>query len=121
VARRDARIDRVVDALSPLGPVDARAMFGGVGVFVEGAMVGLVADGVLHLKADDSNRAAFARAGLPAFTYQGARGTVRLSFHRAPEPIDDWDVLGPFARGALAAARRARDARARRASHRGPG
>jgi TfoX/Sxy family transcriptional regulator of competence genes len=77
-------------------------------------MVGLVTRGVLYLKTDAANRDPFAKAGLEPFTYEGARGTVTTSYHRAPEPIDDWAVLGPFAEGALAAARRARDARARR-------
>ncbi len=76
MARRDARIDRIEDALGALGPIEARAMFGGFGIYIDGAMLGLVADGVLYLKVDDVNRADFARAGLEAFSHQGPRGVV---------------------------------------------
>lgn len=113
MAPRDERIDRIEDALGPLGPVECRAMFGGFGVFLDGAMLGLVAGGVLHLKVDGANLGDFRDAGLEPFVYEGARGPVTMSFHRAPEPIDDWDLLEPWARGALAAAVRARDARRR--------
>lgn len=102
-----SRSDEIRDALSALGPVDARPMFGGHGLYVDGAMVALVADGSVYLKTDGENRAAFVDAGLAPFTYTSSRGPVTTSYHRAPEPLDDWDVLGPLATGALAAARRA--------------
>jgi DNA transformation protein and related proteins len=114
MARSDARIDAVEDALSPLGPVECRAMFGGFGAFLEGAMLGVVADGVLYLKVDGHNVADFEAAGLPPFVLETRRGTTEMSFRRAPEPIGDWDALAPWARGAYAAACRARDARAGR-------
>lgn len=37
-----------------------------------------------------------------------------MSYFRAPEPIDDWEGLAPWAEAAHAAARRAALARARR-------
>ena len=103
----DARIDAIRDALSPLGPVDARPMFGGHGLYVDGAMVAIVTGGSVYLKTDEENRAAFVDAGREPFTYESARGRVTTSFHQAPEPLDDWDVLGALATGSLAAARRA--------------
>lgn len=111
MARRDERIDAIEEALDPLGPVECRAMFGAFGAFLDGAMLGLVAGGVLYLKVDGANAAAFEDAGLEPFVIEGPRGRTEMSFRRAPEPIDDWDALGPWARGALAAAERARDAR----------
>ena len=89
MASRDARIDAVEDALSPLGPVECRAMFGGFGAFLEGAMLGVVADGVLYLKVDGHNVADFEAAGLPPFVLETRRGTTEMSFRRAPEPIGD--------------------------------
>lgn len=82
-------------------------MFGGHGVFLDGVMFGLVADGDLYLKVDDANREDFARAGLGPFVYGGKDRPTTMSYHRAPEPIEDWRILEPWARGALAAARRA--------------
>ncbi|MCU0306519.1 MAG: TfoX/Sxy family protein [Thermoleophilia bacterium] len=112
---RDPAADRAEDALAPLGPVHARAMFGGHGVFVDDAMVGLLADGVLYLKVDDRTRPRFEAAGLEAFVFAGGRtGPMRMSFHRAPEPLEDWESLRPWAEAALEAASRAREARRRR-------
>ena len=34
----------VVDLMQSIGPVNAKAMFGGYGIFLEGLMFGLVAD-----------------------------------------------------------------------------
>lgn len=112
-ARRAAAV-RAVDALRPLGPVTARAMFGGHGVFLEGAMVGLVAGGALYLKVDAANRELFEGAGLEPFRYDAGGRIHTMSYHRAPEPTDRWDVLGPFAESAHAAALRALAARAPR-------
>ncbi|MSO66179.1 MAG: TfoX family protein [Alphaproteobacteria bacterium] len=54
--------DHVLDLLEPLG-VTARAMFGGVGFFVERAMFALIADDRFYLKVDDSNRGDYEAAG----------------------------------------------------------
>ncbi len=94
-------------------------MFGGFGAFLDGAMLGVVSDGVLFLKVDGHNVGAFDEAGLEPFVIESRRGRTEMSFRRAPEPLDDWDAFGPWARGALAAAERARDARRPRGSRRG--
>jgi len=110
--QRTAAARRALDALAPLGPVEARAMFGGHGVYLEGAMLALVAGGEVYLKVDDVNRQLFVAAGLPPFVHVARGREITMSFHRAPEPLDDWDSLEPFAESALAAARRALAARA---------
>lgn len=89
-------------------------MFGGHGVFLDGAMVGVVIRGDLYLKTDEVNRARFTHAGLPPFVHHaGGRENV-TSLYRAPEPVDDWDALAPYAESALDAARRALARRGRR-------
>ena len=57
-------VTHVVDMLEPLGPVSARRMFGGYGIFLDGMMFALVADDTLYLKVDDESRSEFAAAGL---------------------------------------------------------
>lgn len=59
--------DHICDLLSPLGPVTARAMFGGFGVYLDGLMFGLIAWDTLFLKADDRNRPMFEEAGAGPF------------------------------------------------------
>ena len=107
-------VDRAVDALSHLGPAQARAMFGGWGLYVDGVMVGLVAGGALYLKVDPECEDDFAAAGLERFTYTRRGRTVAMSYRRAPEPLEDRDALGPLAELAHAAARRAAARRASR-------
>lgn len=56
--------DEVVARLAPLGDVSWRKMFGGAAIFADGSMFALVdSDARLHLKANDSNRSRFERAG----------------------------------------------------------
>ena len=110
----DTILERALDALPPLGPTAARAMFGGFGIYIDDAMLGLIADDVLYLKVDDACRGMFEGAGLAPFVYDGKGRPVTMSFHRAPEPLEDWDTLEPFARAALDASRAAAAARGRR-------
>ncbi len=104
----DGFIEFLNDALSGLGPVSVRRMFGGAGVYVDGVMFGLVADDTLYLKADDATRRAFEIEGQGPFVY-GSRGrATTMSYWRAPERLlDDPDEMAAWARTALGVARRA--------------
>ena len=42
-------LDYLLDLLAPLGPVQAKRMFGGTGLFFDGTMFGLIVDDVLYL------------------------------------------------------------------------
>ena len=109
----DARpVDRAVPRLEALGPVDSWGMFGGWGLYIDGAMLAIVANDEVYLKVDEQTKQAFVDASLGPFTYEGKGRPMTMSFHRAPEPLEDWDALEPFARMALDAAARARGARA---------
>jgi DNA transformation protein len=101
----------VVESLRALGPVGARRMFGGHGIFMNGLMFGLIADDQLYLKVDDGNRAAYEAESLQPFTYSGKGKPVQMSYREAPsEGFDDPEILCDWAREAYAAALRA-DAR----------
>jgi DNA transformation protein and related proteins len=100
--------DRIVEMFVAFGPVVARRMFGGIGIYAGGTMFALVADGLLYLKADRETVAAFEAEGQGPFTY-AAKGRKRasMSYWRAPDRLyDDPDDLAVWARDALAAARR---------------
>ncbi len=64
----DSFVERIVASLLPLGPVHARRMFGGWGMFHEGTMFAIVASGRLYLKVDGETEARFTAAGLAPFT-----------------------------------------------------
>jgi len=106
------------DLFAPVGPIATRRMFGGIGVYSDGAMFALMADDVLYMKADDETRAAFETAGSHPFTYEGKGRPVRTSYWRLPDSaLDDPDELKAWADLALAAAQRGR--RPERARSRG--
>lgn len=66
---RDPYFDFVEELLAPFGPVAIRKMFGGAGVYHEGVMFALIADGELHLKTDGALREALESAGGRAFIW----------------------------------------------------
>jgi len=83
-------------------------MFGGHGVFLDGVMFGLIAADELYLKVDDANRGMFADAGLEAFVYFSDGRSITMSYHRAPDVLEDWERLEPWVVSAIHASRRAR-------------
>ena len=85
----------------------AKRMFGGYGIFLDGRMFALVADGELYLKADAGNVAAFEERNLPAFTFESSRGTAKMSYRLAPpEFVESPDRHLQWARDAVAASQR---------------
>jgi DNA transformation protein len=99
----------VVESLQPLGPVSARRMFGGHGIYLHGTMFALIADDQLYFKVDDGNRQAYEAASLPYFTYTDKGKPIRMPYREAPsEGFDDPDILCAWAHEAYAAALRTR-------------
>ena len=99
--------DDIVELFSDFGPVTVRRMFGGAGIYADGTMLGLVADGVIYLKAGDSNVAMFEREQLAPFTFSKRTGEhVVTSYRRMPDRLyDDPEELAAWAGTALTAAR----------------
>ncbi|MEK7453224.1 MAG: TfoX/Sxy family protein [Patescibacteria group bacterium] len=71
----------VEELLSPLGGVTARAMFGGFGIYKDGAIVGIVVDDELYLKVDETNKAEYEKMGSKPFSYKKNDGkNVAMSY-----------------------------------------
>ena len=97
----------IVDLLDSFGPCEARRMFGGFGIFHQGLMFALIADGNLYLKADDETRELFAAEGCEAFSYYKKEKEYRLSYYLAPEAFfEDPDACLRWVRLAFDAALR---------------
>ena len=107
--------DYLQEVFAQFGPVQARRMFGGYGLYHEGVMLGLVADDTLYLKADASTREHFLSHGLGAFEYEKNGKTVTMSYYLAPEEIlEDPDMAREWAQQAFAIALKAQATRNRR-------
>ena len=110
-------VNHVVDLLQSLGPVTARRMFGGHGVFLDGLMFALIANNELYFKADEESRAQFTEQGLRPFSYNKQGKVMSLSYYQAPEEtledmleMANWGNLG-FACALRAAAAKTSKAR----------
>ena len=89
MAQMDSFVEYALELLEPLGPVQARAMFGGWGLYFGGVMFGLIVEGSLFLKVDDVTRPAFEAAGCEPFVYQGARKPTAMSYWTPPADAQD--------------------------------
>ncbi len=98
----------VVELMQAMGPVRAKKMFGGYGVFLEELMFGLIADSVLYLKADKQTINEFTERSLHAFTYIRKGKEFKMSYFQAPEDaLEDSEEMNIWANKAYAVALRA--------------
>lgn len=107
-------IEFLRELLEPLGRVGMRRMFGGHGVYIDALFIAIVIEGRLYLKVDEETRAPFEAAGSAPFVYQGKDKPVEMSYWSAPEEaLDSPEQMRPWARMAIAAARRKPAAKAK--------
>jgi DNA transformation protein len=101
--------EHAVDLLSGLGPVDARRMFGGYGLYARGVMFALLDGDELFLKTDDETRDRFRAAGCRMWVYPRLAET---NYYRPPdEAHEDPEAMLPWAKLGLEAALRRRAAK----------
>ena len=106
-------VDHALDLLSLLGPVQARSMFGGHGLYARGVMFGLLDDDELFFKTDGETRARFVEASCRRWVYPGMAET---SYYRPPdEAHEDAEAMLLWARLGLDAALRAQAVKVARA------
>jgi DNA transformation protein len=115
-----------VELLGRVGPVRARAMFGGHGLYCGGVMIGLVDDDEIFLKTDAETRPRFEEAGCRQWVFVGGGKEMRSSYfrppddaHESPEDMEPWGRLAVEAARRAAAAKRARKPGKPRADGRG--
>lgn len=102
-------LDYLKELFSPFGVITIRKMFGGAGVYCDGAIFAITGDDGVWLKVDDVNRAEFEAAGLTPFVVEMNGKTGTMSYYTAPEEIfDDEDALRHWTGLALGAAARAK-------------
>ena len=102
MAVSDEFLGYVLDQLSGWGQVHARRMFGGVGLYRDNKMFGLIADDVAYLKVGDSNRAAFEQAGSSPFQPFPDKATTMSYYEIPPDVLESPDELAQWAKRSLA-------------------
>lgn len=97
----------VLDQLEDLGDVVPRSMFGGVGLYAGGVFFAIIARDVLYMKADDTTRGDYERAGMEPFRpYPDRAGSAQ--YYAVPVGVlEAASELVEWARKAVAVAARA--------------
>lgn len=90
--------EALLKVLSVVGDVNGRKMFGGYGIFTEGAMFVLISkEGDIHFKVDDSNRSKYEAAGSQQF--------MNMPYYQLPDAIyQEDDDLFAWAKESMAIA-----------------
>lgn len=94
---------------APFLRVTCKRMFGGHGIYADGRILAIEADGEIFLKVDDTTRGFFESHGSTPFTYEKQAGQQAvMSYYRVPaEVYDDERLKRACLEAALDAARRA--------------
>ncbi|MBP7075196.1 MAG: TfoX/Sxy family protein [Rhabdochlamydiaceae bacterium] len=68
--------------------IKSRAMFGGHGLYKQGVIFGIIAQGSIYFKVDATNMKEYEAAKSEPFTYIGASGKpVSMSYWKVPDSI----------------------------------
>jgi DNA transformation protein len=95
----------VLDQLSTLPDLRTKAMFGGHGLYQADRFFGILMEGRLYFKVDDTSRAAFVERGMGPFTYEKARRTLAMNYFEVPpDVLENPEELVPWANRAIQAA-----------------
>jgi DNA transformation protein len=99
--KEDSFRDFVLDQLRSLEGVSCRAMFGGYGLYFGADFFGILYDGRLYFKTDESTREEYRDRGMGPFAPGGNQ--VLKSYYEVPEEIvEDDEELASWAREAAA-------------------
>jgi DNA transformation protein len=102
-------VNHVVEQMGEFGPVQAKAMFGGHGIYWQGLMFALILQEQLYFKADAQSVEAFTSRGLGPFTYEAKGKRSSLRYFEAPiEVMDEPQEMAVWCRRAYDCALRQR-------------
>ena len=77
----------VLDQLSTLSELRAKAMFGGLGLYQGERFFGIHFAGRLYFKVSDATRAAYIARGMVPFTYSRGERTMTMSYYEVPVAV----------------------------------
>jgi DNA transformation protein len=108
--------DYVVDLLAPLGFVATKRFFGGIGLYRDAILFGMIWDETLYFRVDGASRPHYEAAGGQPFRYATKTGPrVIAGFFTVPEGwFEEPDELCGWARTAIAAVAAAKAQKASR-------
>jgi DNA transformation protein len=97
----------VLDQLSALPDVRAKAMFGAHGLYQGERFFGILDEGRLFFKTDAQSQADYVTRGMEPFTYESKGRMLTMSYHEVPpDVLENAPELAAWARRAIAVATR---------------
>ncbi len=109
MARHSEFVQFVLELMTPVGEVRARAMFGGYGIYREDIMFAIIVDDRLYFKADSATHRKFTARNLGQFTYVARGKTVTMQYYEAPPEVFEAPLaMRIWAQQSVAAALRAK-------------
>jgi DNA transformation protein len=107
MAKHSEFVEFVLELLTPIGAVRARAMFGGFGIYRGDTFFAIIVDDKLYFKADHVTCGEFTTRGLSPFTYVARGKTLTMQYYEAPpEVFEESAVMQHWAQQAVSAATR---------------
>ena len=77
----------VLDQLRSLPKLRAKAMFGGHGLYSGAHFFGILSEGGIYFKVDETIRTAYAERGMKPFTYTKAKKVMTMNYYEVPPDI----------------------------------
>jgi DNA transformation protein len=77
----------VLDQLAALPDLRAKAMFGAHGIYSGEHFFGILDEGRVFFKTDDTTEKDFTERGMPPFTYEMKGKTMTMGYHEVPPDI----------------------------------
>ena len=117
MARIDGFIEQMHELLAPLGEVEVRRMFGGLGVYIDDVFVAVASHERIYLKTDAESQPLFEAEGSEPFAFEKKGEMVTTSYWSAPDAaMESAERMARWAQMAIAAAKRKATAKAAPAS-----
>ena len=100
----------VLDQLSALPDVRAKAMFGAHGLYQDAHFFGILDEGRLFFKTDAASQADHKAHGMGPFTYESKERVLTMSYHEVPpDVLENPPELVAWAQRAIAVAARGKE------------
>lgn len=82
------------DVMGHIAGINSRVMFGGYGIYQHGTIFGIIVNGVLYFKVNESNKKEFEGFGSKPFSYKSKDGkNATMSYWEVPEEIMESPAL----------------------------
>ena len=85
--KSNKRLESILEKLTPHGPITARAMFGGYGIYFDKKIFSILIDQQLYFRVDQSNIKDYEAYNSQPFVYEGKNKPVALPYMALPEKI----------------------------------